>query len=43
MAFDKVMVDEAGHLGYAFEAMYNESAPFLGWIEELVERVDKSN
>jgi len=32
-------VPEPGHLDYAFRAMYDEQAPFLGWVTDLVDEV----
>jgi len=39
VAFTRVDVAGGGHLDYAFRAMRDETAPFLGWIGELVEDV----
>lgn len=39
VAFTRVDVAGGGHLDYAFRAMRDETAPFLGWVDALVEGV----
>ena len=42
VALDRIILDTAGHLDYALRAMYDESAPFLDYIEALVSRVARA-